>query len=1147
MAFDFNFCYSKRLIDMNRRFRLIACIILFHFISPVFSQHIHFNRIDFKPEKYVKSLLGITQDQLGYIWISSKSGGIFRYDGREFVNFLHSDSLSNSLANNWTECILADSSGIIWIGTVGQGLDRFDPATNSFTHFRHDPKNNSSIANDTVMAILEDHLGNLWIGNYGGVDMLDRETGKFINYSHRPNDSSSLSNNMVRALYEDHQGTIWVACGSPFPNEGDPNEGGLNRFNRTNGNFTRYLHNPASPNSLATNKVKAMFEDSKGNFWIGTSGDGLHIMDREKGTFTHYYYDSAHPEKLSRPPVGGVPYDHITFINEDLGGGIWIGSLTSGINRYDPVTKKSTHFGAALKNVKAFIPDKIDTASGFIDFSPWQALFTKEGTIWISILLSINNSEKLLYSVNPFEKTIPFYPITKPGANTFYYDADSILWIGTDGGLVRKNLKINTEKLYVHDPKNANSLSHTGVTVIRVDKNGNFWFGTYSGLNKFDPRTNTFTRYLNDPKLKSSLGNDSIWSMCVDHNDNLWVGTSRGIDKLDKQHGLFTHYKPGGYQFVDRAYCMREDQDNELWLGMDIGLYHININNGMITKVLQKAFAKSVCVDSKNNIWIGADTSGATNEQRLYRLDRNLNKFLLFVDPNSRAHISDVFDIMEDGNRNLWVSTTSAIYKINKERNLLRIYGESSGVHSNGFGTGDNFQSRNGLLFFGDSRGYYSFIPDDLKENTQPRLNFTSFKLNGKDVLPAKEGILKEPVWNTKEIRLPFNQNSFSFEFLGINYQSPGEIKYMYKLENYDDDWHKYSTDRRAFYFGVPPGNYIFEVRAFNDDGGMSEKQIRVIILPPWWKTWWAYTLFSLLIIGGIWGFIYYRSQKLRKENRLLEEKVARRTNQLNQSLEELKVTQAQLIQSEKMASLGELTAGIAHEIQNPLNFVNNFSEVNTELIAEMKEEIDRGNMEEVKSLAGNIEENERKIIHHGKRADAIVKGMLQHSRKSTGQKEFTDLNALADEYLRLSYHGLRAKDKSLNADMQTDFDPAVVKVNLVPQDIGRVLLNLYNNAFYSVSEKKLQQPEGFKPMVSVSTKKMMDKVQIRIRDNGMGVPKKILDKIFQPFFTTKPAGSGTGLGLSLSYDIIKAHGGEMKVETNEGEGAEFILTLPLI
>ena len=263
-------------------------------------------------------------------------------------------------------------------------------------------------------------------------------------------------------------------------------------------------------------------------------------------------------------------------------------------------------------------------------------------------------------------------------------------------------------------------------------------------------------------------------------------------------------------------------------------------------------------------------------------------------------------------------------------------------------------------------------------------------------------------------------------------------------------------------------------------------------------------------------------------------------------ALTELQSTQRQLIQSEKMASLGELTAGIAHEIQNPLNFVNNFSEVSKELLDEMKTEIERGNLDDAKEIMNDIIQNLDKINFHGKRADGIVKGMLQHSRSSSGQKEQTDINALADEYLRLSYHGLRAKDKSFNATFKTDLDPSLEKINIIPQDIGRVILNLLTNAFYVVNEKRKLNIPGYEPTVTVSTKKNGNKIEISVKDNGNGIPQKVLDKIFQPFFTTKPTGQGTGLGLSLSYDIVtKGHGGELKVETKEGEGTTFIIILP--
>jgi signal transduction histidine kinase len=263
----------------------------------------------------------------------------------------------------------------------------------------------------------------------------------------------------------------------------------------------------------------------------------------------------------------------------------------------------------------------------------------------------------------------------------------------------------------------------------------------------------------------------------------------------------------------------------------------------------------------------------------------------------------------------------------------------------------------------------------------------------------------------------------------------------------------------------------------------------------------------------------------------------------LENTLANLQATQKQLVQAEKMASLGELTAGIAHEIQNPLNFVNNFAEVNAELIDELETEANKGNLEEVKLLAKDIKENETKINHHGKRADAIVKNMLQHSRKTSGQKELTDINALCDEYLRLSYHGLRAKDKSFNAEFETKFDTTLAPINVVPQDIGRVILNLINNAFYAVNERqKKEQDSGYKPQVTLTTSKQGDQVVIEVADNGTGMTEQVKEKIFQPFFTTKPTGEGTGLGLSLSYDIVKAHGGVLHVETipvRAGTGGE--------
>ncbi len=373
---------------------------------------------------------------------------------------------------------------------------------------------------------------------------------------------------------------------------------------------------------------------------------------------------------------------------------------------------------------------------------------------------------------------------------------------------------------------------------------------------------------------------------------------------------------------------------------------------------------------------------------------------------------------------------------------------------------------------------------------------------------------------------------------IGVSYES---LYLVYQLRNQFDSAYKYLALTQRTNDSINRSKIEslaeFQKLTLNEQQRLQNAEKEKVIYQNKVRTWFMLAGIGVLLLLAI---IFYRNNRQKNKAKIKIEK----------AYDNLKSTQQQLIHSEKMASLGELTAGIAHEIQNPLNFVNNFSEVSNELVDEMNNELSKGDIDEAKLIAGDIKQNLEKINHHGKRADAIVKGMLQHSRSSNGQKESTDINALADEYLRLAYHGLKAKDRAFDVNVKTDFDNSMNKINVIPQDIGRVILNLINNAFYAVDEKKKHTSanaaqNGFEPTVFVSTKKNNGNVEIRVRDNGNGIPQKVVDKIFQPFFTTKPTGQGTGLGLSLSYDIVKAHGGELKVETKEGEGALFILQIP--
>ena len=451
----------------------------------------------------------------------------------------------------------------------------------------------------------------------------------------------------------------------------------------------------------------------------------------------------------------------------------------------------------------------------------------------------------------------------------------------------------------------------------------------------------------------------------------------------------------------------------------------------------------------------------------------------------------------------------------------------------------------------GDSKSAYSYYRQVIPNATEIyAVQYIARAYSGMARLYQKENKIDSALIYAKQSLAFFQKYKIDVQAWGENSDSyiaeiSPLIAGLYKTNNQLDSAYKYlhlSVDIKDNLYNVGKIRQ-FQTLTFNETVRHEQLNQQIKEAQQQYKTKVKlYGLISIIAVILALAFVQYRNiRQKQKANTILQ----MQKQEIERTLIELRTTQSQLIQAEKMASLGELTAGIAHEIQNPLNFVNNFAEVSRELLDEMKEELVNGNSIEAIALADSVKLNLEKINHHGKRADSIVKGMLQHSRTSTGQKEPTDINSLADEYLRLSYHGLRAKDKSFNASMKTNFDTEIGKINVVPQEIGRVILNLINNAFYAVTEKKKSNFNGYEPVVSVSTQKIGQKVEIRVRDNGNGIPQKVLDKIFQPFFTTKPSGEGTGLGLSLSYEIItKGHDGELKVETKEGEFTEFIVIL---
>jgi ligand-binding sensor domain-containing protein/signal transduction histidine kinase len=1082
------------------------------------------------------------------------------------------------VTDNYINKIVQDKQGYIWLCSH-DGLLKYDGYT--VTKYKYDPFDPSSISQNTVYTLFIDRNDTMWLGTPEGLTLFDRKSERFTRLTaaillNIPN----LGN--VSAINEDSMGNLWIGN---F-------EGQLWRYTPKTGRFlalTSKLNIEKKHLASDIISIKKIYTDKKGVVWVGTIA-ALHRLkaNLEKYvdiSFTHFQSDSSNTDSLRS--------SNIADIYEDSQGVLWIStSKPSGLSRFDAATQKFINY-----------PDSSANDSN----NAWgrEILEDSSGTLWIADTYTLKslNKERSKFSYwidkNIFkdagQKATRIY--------TFGLDVGGNLFISTSKGVHRLIVNQKAFGLLQHDPLDKNSISSNEVLTLARDREGNIWIGSNNGgLNKWNKTAGTITRYQFNPKNEGGLKSNNVAGILEDMEGNLWIGNGEYLSLLKKGAQIFEHVNCS-----KTILSICQDRDGLIWMGTDNGIKSFNPvtkkfnhyrkkeddptsisdftvlavfadsrgniwagtgsiafnkfnkatggfihykNNPLDTTSISSNIVQTVFEDSKGNLWIGTNGGG------LCQYNYNTNNFTTHTRYKDLPW-STVYSIREDDAGNLWLGTEKGLSCYVTAKKEFINYDVRDGLQSNLFAagtylTGSACKGKDGILYFGGEQGLTYFDPAQIKPNGyKPPVLITKFKIFDK-LQPGKN--------EAKEIVLNYKQNFFSFEFTALNYTNPQKNKYAYQLEGFDPDWIESGSRRYASYTNLDPGEYTFRIKGSNNDGIWNEEgtSIRLIIRPPWWKTWWAYIIYGLLLAAGILFVHRYQKQRvIQAEREKAYAKEMAQAREIEKAYTELKLTQAQLVQSEKMASLGELTTGIAHEIQNPLNFVTNFSEINTELIDELKTAMAKDNSErneEIEnSLLNGITQNFEKILFHGQRVDTIVKSMLLHSRKSTGQKEPTDINKLADEYLRLAYHGMRAKDKSFDVMVKTELDKNIGAAYIIPQDIGRVVLNLITNAFYTVAEKKKNQP-GYVPMVTVATKRLNAfanglgrRVEISVKDNGMGISDKVIDKIFQPFFTTKPPGQGAGLGLSLSYDIVKAHGGELKVETKEGEGAEFIIWLPLI
>ena len=1050
-----------------------------------------------------KLITELFKDHNGLLWIGSPEG-LFRYDGQNLQTFVQGSSADPAIIG-----ITEDNQNHIWF-IKGATVGRINLHDGTISYSGKIGYSQRGLAKMT-----KDNKGNIWVYNMldTAVSIIDPVAETFKNFGVKAGFSVSSPSQFLQVL-QDNDGNIWIPT----------NTGGADIINPAAGKI-KYL---GKNSGLTSDSLRTIAMDKKGQIWLAMP-DGLAAIDVKRGIITHYGQSQGFTHRV---PIS---------LYCDAEGQVWNGTLT-GFELAD------------INNEKIRFIDQGDGLSGNVITSFVEDNYHR---MWVSSTTGLN-------MIDQYAKTV--HPIGTTQIISLMEDAANNLWVATQNGL----FIVNPQRTVMHLLDKSTGLSDNFVQSF-WKKNGNIIVATNGGFNIIDPVRNTIVKVAR----KEGLISDSIYVAFADKTGNIWLtGPRSGIDMVDSAKNIILHTDVAGGLSDNTIMDVREDQNGLIWLATNQnGIDVVDPEHGSVRYLNNKPGLKDTCnrmllEDVHGHMWIGTDKGiyvadmkkgtlttitkkeGLSDNTILSLLEYNgkivagtKNKICIITEPADADAAASWNVSLLDKSQGIFKETNS--------------WSTDAITHDGKYLWGDNgITTINEIKASNDSVATYI---TGINVMTHPQYFIYDHSSAAKKVSAVgytEENITWDSVSGAYNIPvnlvMPYNKNYLQFHYAQANLGRPDTTFYTYVLEGIDKNWSAVTTNTYTEnYLNLPPGKYAFKVSSREINGKWSTPAVlHFTITPPWYETWWAYTLFGLIGLALLRTYIVYRSRRLQKENKVLEEKVAHRTRQLKQSIEDLKATQSQLIQSEKMASLGELTAGIAHEIQNPLNFVNNFSEVNTELTEELKEELNKTNLPQsekstIEKIADDIRQNQEKIIFHGKRADAIVKGMLQHSRSSNSVKEPTNVNVLADEYLRLAYHGLRAKDKSFNAIMETDYDESIGKINVIPQDMGRVILNLITNAFYAVTEKKKQAPPGYQPTVAVSTKRLLHKIEIKVKDNGDGIPQKVMDKIFQPFFTTKPAGQGTGLGLSLSYDIIKAHGGDIKVHTEEGKGTEFTIALP--